>query len=1130
MNNFESRYKKLNEKQKKAVDTIDGPVLVVAGPGSGKTELLSLRTARILTETQVSPSNILLLTFTESGAHNMRERIISLIGETGYRVAIYTFHAFASDVIGHYGEYFFEGAAFRPATDIERINIVENILESLPRDNPLTSRHTELGYTYLYDILAVISALKKGDLSGEEWKNKIKQNEKEAIEINERVGELFLEVAGKRKYDLLRDVYLKIYAELDNLVKENDNTIARYLLNTLSLEIKEAEAVEKASNLTKWKDEYFTKNEDGIFILKDSREEKIKKWLAVGDVYEKYNLKMYEEGLYDFDDMIFRVSRELENNESLRAELEERYQYIMIDEFQDTSDSQFSLIKNLTKSPVNEGRPNVLAVGDDDQAIFKFQGAELDNITKFIDSYRDVELITLDKNYRSTQNILDHARRVIMKAEDRLELRYGKVINKNIEANNRELLDKTEGEIVERGFANIHSEFDYVAREIKNLLSKKVDPREISVISRSHANLKSFANICNEYSIPYSYEKEENVFDKAPIREIITLVEFAESGMNNLREDLLPEILSYKFWDIDRIDIWRIAEKVREGSTEDGELGEKVWKRVSWLSTMLASDNQKIKSVAEFLAELIVDAESMPLLHLIDKIIGTHEWEKDNDIDEEEFAPPSGVGGTMTLSSPFKEYYFGKENFDNKKLEYLEFLFALRTFIGALREWRGGEILFAKDLAEFVSIYENNDNLSLSTISPFATSENAIILQTAHKSKGLEYEYVFIINSDEDEWNGRKRVNKIGMPINLPLLPASDNLDDRVRLYYVAMTRAKHTLYITHNKDKFSVLLAEDNKKDESEKEDVINNNLINSLYIKEKSPILDDERVLLKRLLENYKMPVTHLINYLNIGKVGPDRFIEQNLLRFPQAMSPSSVYGSAMHEAMQNYYLYKNKYDKAPDIDRVAKYFKNALSRGSLTELDFNKYYESGIKNLEIYLRDLENRDETGRVSVEVNFNNEGVHIGEVYATGKIDKMLINGDNVDVTDLKTGKSFRDWDDGDSNYDKIKLHFFRYQLAYYALLMRNSRTYNKYKLGSSYIEFLEADNKNKINILELVVDEELMNRVEALANVVYKKIINLDFPDTSHYKINGKTGEEKSEISLKDIEKFEEDLLSGNI
>ena len=1118
---FETRYKSLNEKQKEAVDTIDGPVLVVAGPGSGKTELLSLRAANILKETQATPGNILLLTFTENGAKNMRERIVSLIGETGYRIAIYTFHAFASDIMNKYAEFFFDGANFKPATEVEKINIIEKILETLPRENPLTSLHPEKGYAYLYDIIALISALKKGNLTGEEFKEKIKRNESEYKEINEKVGEYFLEIAGKRKFELLRDVYLQIYNEL-NLIGQNNNNVAKFLVDILSLEIKHAEEVGKGNNLTKWKDQYFTKSEDGRFILKDSREEKIKKWMAVEDVYEKYNAKMYEAGLYDFDDMIFKVGRELEKNEGLRNELEERFQYIMIDEFQDTSDSQFNLVLNLTKSLVNEGRPNVLAVGDDDQAIFKFQGAELDNITKFIKSYKEVKLVTLDKNYRSTQNILDEARKLITKIGDRLETRYPE-INKEIKAENEKLIKAHKGEIVEKNFDNIHSEFNFVAKEIESLIKKGVNPEEISVISRTHKNLKNLASIFNEYKIPYSYEKEENVFDKEPIREIITLVEFAESGLENIKEELLPEILSYKFWGLDRIEVWKIGEVVRQGEISLGEFGERVYIKPSWLKVMLESQNEKVKGIAKFLIELVSDAKSLPLLHLIDKIVGTREWEVNHEYDDGEEGEKE-----INFISPFKGYYFGKENFDHNKPEYLDFLFALRTFIGSLREYKGGDTLYARDLKDFVAIYENNKNLTLSTISPFATSEKAVVLQTAHKSKGLEYEYIFILNSDENEWNGRKGVNKIGLPINLPLLPSDDDISDRVRLYYVAMTRAKHTLYITNNKEKFSMLLTEKEEKEKNE----IDDDLIKTLYPVEKKIFLEDEKALLKRVLEDYKMPVTHIINFLNIGKIGPEKFLEQNLLRFPQAMSPSSVYGTAIHEAIQNYYLYKKKYEKNPDFDRVISFFKNALNRGALSKIEYEKYYNSGVKNLEIFIQSLEKQKELGQIEVEVNFANEGVQIKDVPATGKIDKLVLNGNSAVVTDFKTGKSFRDWNDGDSNYDKIKLHFFEYQLAFYALLLRNSRTYERVNFEKGIIEFVEADSKEKINVLEIETGEEfesLIEKVEALANAIYKKIMDLDFPDTTKYRLK-EGGVEEKEVSLKDILQFEEDLLSGNI
>jgi len=864
----------------------------------------------------------------------MRERLVQIIGETAYRVAIYTFHSFAADVMSRYAEYFFSGANYKPVGEVEKLSIIEDILSTLNRKDPLSSKHFEKGYTYTKDVIAMIAALKKGNLSAQDWKDKVIELQEIYKTINSALGELFAEISGKRKFEIVRDGYLKIYAELESIDNKSSNQVTKYLLATLGMELKKSIETSEYKNLNSWRDEYFTKNTNTADsnsmnseykILKDSREEKVEKWLSIADVYDRYSTEMNARGLYDFEDMIFMVSRELKSNTSLRNELEEKYQYIMVDEFQDTNESQFSLIESLTMSPVNEGSPNIMAVGDDDQAIYKFQGAELDNIFKFRVTYPKTKFIILDKNYRSTQEVLDKSRAIITNIEDRLETRYPGEINKKIVASNSDLINKAiekKSKIVEKTFENLHTELDYVANEIKTLLATGVIPEEISVISKSHANLRALSKVMNEYDLPYSYEKREHVLDKQPIHEIITIVEFASSGMENIKEELLPEILSYKFWGLNRLDIWTLAEEVKAGTESVGELGEKVYKKGSWISAMLGSKNSRIEEIANFLIQLITDAQAIPLEHLIDQIIGTREWEIEGSYDDSDYA--NNVVKSQILAtndgytSPFREYYFGKDNFDHNKPEYLEFLFALRTFIGALREYKQGEILHAKDLNSFVDIYRNNDNLSLNLISPFATSGSAVTLQTAHKSKGLEYEYVFIINSDEDEWNGRGVTNKIGTPMHLKLLPNRDGLDDRIRLYYVAMTRAKHTLYITNNKNKFAPLMQSSSEivsnTDPDDKDKLhLSKELVSNLYIVNRQEIISDEKVLLKRLLENYKMPVTHLINYLNISKVGPDKFIEQNLLRFPQAMSASSIYGSAMHEAMQNFYLYFKKYNKA-------------------------------------------------------------------------------------------------------------------------------------------------------------------------------------------------------------------------
>ena len=132
---FTERYNQLNNSQKEAVDYINGPLMVVAGPGTGKTELLSMRAANILKKTDILPENILCLTFTESGSIAMQKRLSSIIGRDAYNVSIYTFHAFGSEVISRYREHFYSGAQFRPADELNQRQIITEILNTLEHDN-----------------------------------------------------------------------------------------------------------------------------------------------------------------------------------------------------------------------------------------------------------------------------------------------------------------------------------------------------------------------------------------------------------------------------------------------------------------------------------------------------------------------------------------------------------------------------------------------------------------------------------------------------------------------------------------------------------------------------------------------------------------------------------------------------------------------------------------------------------------------------------------------------------------------------------------------------------------------------------------------------------------------------------
>ncbi len=175
MESYKTAYNSLNEAQKEAVDTIDGPVLVIAGPGTGKTQLLSVRVANILQKTDAAPQNILCLTFTNKAAHNMRERLFQLIGVTAYNVVVRTFHSFAADIMSEYPDFFWNGARLTAVPDAVQIEIVQDILAGLPLDNPLARRFAG-NITGLNDIQNALKLTKEAGLTPEKLRAIITAN------------------------------------------------------------------------------------------------------------------------------------------------------------------------------------------------------------------------------------------------------------------------------------------------------------------------------------------------------------------------------------------------------------------------------------------------------------------------------------------------------------------------------------------------------------------------------------------------------------------------------------------------------------------------------------------------------------------------------------------------------------------------------------------------------------------------------------------------------------------------------------------------------------------------------------------------------------------------------------------
>lgn len=1067
MNTFDERYNKLNDAQKRAVNTTEGPVLVVAGPGSGKTELLSLRVGNILRQGNVTPHNILCLTFTENGALNMRERLVGLIGQDAYRVGIFTFHAFCNHVIARYPEYFWRATHFTQANDITRAEILTELFASLPHKHPLASYHPEKGFVYLRDVADRIKHIKSYGLTADEYEALIADLPKEYKAIN------------KILVHWPERLSIKKLGEVEMIIKKLDalkGTTSLYLARSLKQALVTTEALSKTEPLAQWKKDHTVKDGEEL-ILKDAHyQEKI---LAVAEIYKRYSRAMYERGLYDYDDMIIEVAHALKGEAILRNALEEQYQYIMIDEFQDTNEAQMSLVRAITANPIHEGRPNVCVVGDDDQAIYKFQGAEISHIIDFRDAtYREVKTIVLDKNYRSTAPILNFARTLITQGVGRLENRY-EDISKVLSSENQTL---PEGTLTVTSAASDVEEYAGVARKVREALGSGTPAEDIAILSRNHRELRALLPYLDREQIPYEYTKKASVFDEPHIKILIDMCAYISSVLREeaTAEHILPHLLAYPCFQIDRHALFALAVEAKE-------------QHKSWTEVLATSTISHVKELGHLLVELAVEGETTPLEHILEK-----------------FMEQSG----------FKEFYFSRDLIKKSPTTYVSFLASLKTFIEALRAWKEGEVLFVADVAPFVQMHIDHD-IALISESPFLKNEHSVQLMTAHASKGLEFGTVFIISAHDDLWTKAPRTNIAPIPSPLiPLMqPAGDTEDDFIRLLYVAITRAKHTLHISGHKDTVRYLqgtfpqIIDVKKQGDLTSVPMEAHESALALY---KAPYKEDEWVLLKRLVQNYRMPVTHLNNFINVALGGPLYFIEQNLLRFPQPMNPSGVYGTAMHRAIEECIMYPKYHagEQAP-LAHIIAIFNKELKRGRLPRTEQVKQGERGEKVLARFY-ELTKDHFLSDDQVEVDMKNDGVITLGAHLTGKLDFLRTRNGTYEVLDFKTGKAYRAWDETKTDDDKIKLHKYREQLIVYRILLENSIHYKDKPVAKSALWFVEEDP-----IVELVLDatDDEIARTKKLIAAVYRKIINLDFPDISSYP-----------KTYAGIVQFEEDLIAGKI
>jgi len=1090
---FDTRYKKLNARQKEAVDTIEGPLMVVAGPGTGKTELLSMRAANILRRTDTLPENILCLTFTESGAAAMRRRLGEIIGPSAYKVAIHTFHSFGSEIINQYGEYFYQGAAFRPADELSSYELLYSIFDSLEYSNPLASKMNG-DYTHLRDTLSTISDLKKSGLTSDELLAVLDANERALDMAEPALAEVFAERIGKSTASNLAAIAKDLASQEVPQLPPGIAPLANVLSLSLAHALDAAEETSSTKPVTAWKNTYLEKNERGEFIFKDRR--RIAKLRAVSFVYYQYLMKMQESELYDFDDMVLRVVHAMEVFEELRLNLQERYLYIMVDEFQDTNMAQARILYNLTASPTGD-EPNIMVVGDDDQAIYSFQGAEVGNILSFRDRYESAKLVTLTDNYRSADLILKKARSVITLGEQRLE-RFVEEIDKTLVAHHAPKL----ADVRLCEYERLEDERRALAASIKRRLDEGTDGAAIAVLARRHHELISLIPYLYALDIPISYERRNNVLEADVIQQLLTLarvVTLTAASRIDEADALLPELLAHPAWGIDAEAIWNLSLAAYKHHS-------------SWREELATTPAWK--PFHDWLTERVRDSLTLPLETVLDELIGL----------------PKDAEDKQVFHSPLYEYFFSDHRRAHNPEQYLVYLEAIRTIRAKLREYKPMETLKLSDFIEFVELHQRIGSVISSVRVRSDAPSGAINLMTAHKAKGLEFDHVYIYGAVDSTWGERVRVRSrlIGYPENLPIGVAGDSFDERLRLFFVAMTRARSTLTISYSlsdaNDKPTLRASFLNGEDwevSPVKESQTSATTIENLEREWRQPLLAlpkaSMKELLAPLLADYKLSVTHLNNFIDVTRGGPQHFLLNNLLHFPQAISPNAAYGSALHQALHHAHSHRRSTRKAKPVEDILHDFQSALSSMHLAIHDYEQFLRRGEDALETFLGKYYDTFTDTQLS-EQNFTNQQSFCGSAHLTGMLDLIDIDqtAKTVTVTDYKTGTPSSTWR-GKTDYEKIKLHKYKQQLMFYKLLVENSRSYHDYRVDEARVQFIEPTTSGTICRLDLTFDSQEVDRFAHLVEIIYGKIVSLDLPDVTAYA-----------ATYQGILDFENDLLAA--
>src|SRR5436190_3066376 len=864
----------LNEAQRRAVTHDTGPLLIVAGAGTGKTTVITRRIAWLIATRRARPDEILALTFTDKAAAEMEERVDTLVPYGYADVEIATFHAFGDRILREHALEIGLTPDFRVLNRAEQTIFFRDRLFELP-----LAHYRPLGdpTRHLQALITLISRCKDEDISPEEYQA--------------HAGRLEREAAAAVDYEEAR--------------------------------------------------------------------ERVAQQRELAATYAKYEELMTRDGCVDFGDQIVQVLRLLRRRPYVLGAYQRRFRYILVDEFQDTNHAQFELVKLLAAR-----HSNVAVVGDEDQAIYRFRGAAISNILGFLDVYHDAAQIVLTENYRSTQEILDGAYRLIVHNNpDRLEVRNG--------------IDKRLTAVAGRGHLPVHwhyetgtQEADAVAETIREKIAAGTwKPDDVAILVRGNADADQFLRSLNVKSVPWTFSGNSGLYDRPEIR---LLIAFLRALVHTDESVSLHYLASSDLYEVPIVDLTRCSTHADRRHVHLFDVLRRAGEISELRDQISEAGHAAIRHLVGDLERYMELGREMPTGELLYQFIRDSGWLMR--LYREETARDVAEAKNITK-------FFDRVQAAARTLRY-----------DNVRE-------FVKHLDALIDAGEDPAVAEADVETP------AVRVLTVHKAKGLEFPVVFLVNLVQEKFPSRRRRDALDLPIDMmkAVLPTGDyHQQEERRLFYVGMTRARRELYLTSASDyggtrerKVSqfVLEALDLPKDAARpfKAKAVEE-------IQRFAPPAEPDAARLAPIPPEQELLISH--KQVDDYQTCPLKYRYVHVLRVPILRHHAVVYGSTIHKVVEHYLLRRTAGNYTSLEDLLAVYEREWDNQGFLTWEHEEARKAAGRQALTRFWHE----EEAGGQKPTYVEKEFGFSLGRDRVRGRFDRVDEDLFGATIIDYKTG------------------------------------------------------------------------------------------------------------------------------